>query len=279
MKLNKIVLFLLLTLAVISCTRVDLEDMLNPEPSSKGKVTLTTDWSKRSAGIEQPASYTVEINKQKLTYTQSSNLLPELEADTYPILIYNTSDQITINGTIATVTTAANQVEPLPGWLFTAIAEAEYVNDSEKTITAAMQQQVRQLTIELTVTEGDPNRISAATASLTGIANTLDFETNTYSGTSLSIVPVFSRNDNKLLATAHLLGMSTEIKKLILDITFSDGRTQHIESDLSSLLTDFNSDKHIPKTLSANLILPTQAGFDARINGWKASDGSDGTAQ
>lgn len=281
MKFNKTALFLLLVFAITSCTRVDLEDVPKPTPPtlSKGKITLITDWSKRTSGIEQPTSYIVEINKQKLTYNQITNTLPELDAGTYPILIYNTPDEMEINGTTATVTTTGNQVNPQPGWLFTNISEAEYVDNTEKSVTAVMQQQVRQLTIELTVTEGDANLISTTTAVLTGVAGSLDFKTNTHSGTNLSVIPVFTRNGSKLTATVRLLGITTEAQTISLDIIFTDGRIQHIESDVSAQLTDFNTDKHIPKTLSANLNLPIAVGFEATITGWKSSNSSSGTAQ
>lgn len=64
MKFNITALFLLLVFTIASCTRVDLEDPL------KGKITLVTDWSKHTAGVEQPASYTVILNNQTLNYTQ-----------------------------------------------------------------------------------------------------------------------------------------------------------------------------------------------------------------
>lgn len=272
MKFNKITLLLLLVLIIISCTRVDLEDPL------KGKMTLVTDWSKRTTGIEQPASYTVIINNQTLNYTQTTNLLPELETGTYPIWIYNTPEKVTVSGTSATVTTTGNSVDPLPGYLFTATTEARYADFKEETITAVMQQHVRQLTIELTVTEGDPERIESSVATLMGIANSLDYESNIHSGTNLSIAPSFTRDGNKLTATVRLLGMANEVKKLILDITFIDGRIQHIESDVSAQLVNFNLDKHVPLTISGNLNTPVESGFAATITGWKVTGSSSGVA-
>ncbi|HMM03491.1 MULTISPECIES: FimB/Mfa2 family fimbrial subunit [unclassified Dysgonomonas] len=272
--INKLLLFTAncLLLSVISCTRVDLEDPL------KGKMTLVTDWSKRTSGIEQPASYMVIINNQTLNYTQATNILPELEAGNYPIYIYNSPDRISITGTTAAVTMTGNLVDPLPGWLFTATTEARYADFKEETITVQMRQQVRQLTIELTVTEGDPKRIASTSATLTGIANSLDYEINMHSGTNLSIAPSFTRDGNKLTATVRLLGMANETKKLILDITFTDGETQHIESDVSAQLVNFNQNKHVPLTISGNLNTPEESGFAATITGWKVTGSSSGVA-
>ncbi len=272
--INKLLLFTAncLLLTVISCTRVDLEDPL------KGKMTLVTDWSKRTSGIEQPASYMVIINNQTLNYTQATNILPELEAGNYLIYIYNNPDRISITGTTAAVTMTGNLVDPLPGWLFTATTEARYADFKEETITVQMRQQVRQLTIELTVTEGDPKRIASTSATLTGIANSLDYEINMHSGTNLSIAPSFTRDGNKLTATVRLLGMANETKKLILDITFTDGETQHIESDVSAQLVNFNQNKHVPLTISGNLNTPEESGFAATITGWKVTGSSSGVA-
>lgn len=272
--INKLLLFTAncLLLTVISCTRVDLEDPL------KGKMTLVTDWSKRTSGIEQPASYTVIINNETLIYTQATNILPELEAGNYPVYIYNTLDKISITETTAAVTTTGNLVDPLPGWLFTATTEARYADFKEETITVQMRQQVRQLTIELTVTEGDPKRIASTSATLTGIANSLDYGNNIHNGTKLSIAPSFTHDGNKLTATVRLLGLANETKKLILDITFTDGRTQHIESDVSAQLVNFNLDKHVPLTISGNLNTPVESGFAASITGWKVAGSSSGVA-
>lgn len=271
MKLSKILLLLAIA-AMTSCTIVDLEDPL------KGNITLTTDWGKRTSGIEQPTNYTVIVNNQTLNYTQPTNLLPELNTGTYPIHIYNTPDKISIAGTTATVATTNNQVEPLPGWLFTATTQAIYADFKEETVTAVMQQQIRQLTIELSVAEGDPERIASTAATLTGIANSLDFKSNVHSGTNLSVAPVFVRNGNKLTAAVHLIGTTSESQKLILDIAFTDGRTQRIESDVSSMLANFNTNKHIPINISADLNTPAEAGFAATITGWISGGNGSGTA-
>lgn len=271
MKFNEITLFLLVVI-MTSCTIIDLENPL------KGKITLTTDWSNRTEGIEIPANYTVIIDNQTLTFNNITNSLPELEAGTYPIRIYNTADKITISGTSVTVATTGNVVDPLPGWLFTALTEAAYTDFKIETIRAVMQQQIRQLTIELTVTEGDPERIASTAATLTGIANSLDFKTNTYSGTSLSVAPVFTRSGNKLTTSVRLLGTTNEVQKLSLKLKFTDNREQIIESEVSSQLVYFNLDKHIPLIISGNLNTPIEVGMQGTINGWTNTPNSSGTA-
>jgi len=273
MKLFKLFLLLVIAIVIISCdTIVDLEDPL------KGNITLVTDWSNRSEGIEQPANYTVIIDGQTLNFTKTSNLLPELNAGIYPIHIYNTPEKIAINVTKATVTTTDNMVDPQPGWLFTAITQVEYADFKVETATAVMQQQVRQLTFDFTVKEGDPARIASVEATLSGVANSIDFKTGNYTGNNLSVAPVFTRNGNKLTAIVRLLGLSNQTQKLTLTLTFADGKEQTIENDLSSQLAGFNTGKNKPLKLEADLNTPVEAGFEATITGWKVVDGSSGIA-
>ncbi|GHT44520.1 hypothetical protein AGMMS49965_20340 [Bacteroidia bacterium] len=219
------------------------------------EITLTTDWADRTEGIAVPDSYTVAINNQSLTYAAATNTLPLLSEGTYPTLVYNTAEKITVSGTIATVATAGDTVDSTPGWFFASNAEIVVV-DSDSSITAAMQQQIRQLTIELTVTEGDATRITSTTATLSGIANTLDIATNTHSGSGLKIVPTFVRTDNKLIATARLIGITTtEAQVLTLTITLDNAASQQITSDISSTMAGFNADKPTPLFLSADLAI------------------------
>lgn len=269
MKIFKTILFLSIAMIIASCdTIIDLEDPL------KGKITLATDWSKRTEGISQPAEYKVVINNQTLNFKEVTNLLPELPAGTYPILVYNSPENITISGTTAKVTTTANKVEALPGWLFTAITQAEYADFKEETITANMVQQVRQLSFELDITGGDPAALQSVTATLTGVANGMDFKANTYSGTGLTVTPVLTRESNKLKGSVRLIGLTSEAQMLTLNITYTTGKTQQIVTDISNELSNFSQNKHKIIILTTNMEITNQAGFEATINSWKVKESS-----
>lgn len=261
-----------LLLTAISCTRVDLEDPL------KGKMTLVTDWSKRTAGIEQPASYTVTIQNQTLTLYNNSNLLPELAAGTYPIWIYNTADKTSINGTTVTVATTGNLVDPLPGWLFTATKEAKYADFKEETITAMMQQQIRQLTITLKPEGGTIDKISNITASLSGVAGAWNIKVNQPTGSALSVPLTFSKQDNGTWqATVRMLGITGSQQKLAGTVSFEGGSPADIalDSDLSAIIAKFNTDKIAPLSLQGNMKeTPTEIGFGTNVTDWIRVDES-----
>lgn len=260
-------------LCLFSCnTLIDLED----KPST-GSVTLVTDWTNRTEGVDIPASYNVEINNQTLTFNDISNTLPELEAGTYPTLIYHTADKITLNGSVVTVKTENGIVDPTPGWLFTYTGDITSEVGKDKTVTATMVQQVRQLIIELTVKGGSLTRIAATEAVLSGVANALDIQTNTHLGDNISVVPVFAQNDDKLTAHIRLIGV-TGTQKLTITLKFTDGGEQTIETELTDKFTDFNVNKHKVFTLTADLNTPAGAGFEASITGWKIVEGHGGMA-
>lgn len=267
MKIFKIFLLTSAIVTMASCdTIVDLEDPL------KGKITLKTDWSKRSEGIPQPANYSVIIDNQTLNFTETTNPLPELTAGTYPIHIYNSPENITISGTTAKVATTSNKVEAFPGWLFTSITEAVYSDFKEETITATMVQQVRQLTFELDIKGGDPANLQSVEASLTGVAKSMDFKTNTHTGTGMSVISVLTKEGNKLKGTVRLIGLATEAQILTLDIIYSTGKPQQIVTDISSQLSNFNHNKYKAITLSNNMEITNQAGFEAIVTDWKVNE-------
>jgi hypothetical protein len=264
----------LFSLIVTSCT---CKEYLMEPP----KVILTTDWTNRTEGIAIPSAYTVFINNQSLACKTVTNTLPELDAGTYPLVVYNPVDKITLSDNLAAaaVATSGDIVDAQPGYLFYSTLDIEFENDKEKVVTAVMQQQIRLLNIELTVTGGDIDNIGSVTASLSGVANGMDMKTETYSGTGLKVIPVFTPAGNKLVSSVRLIGMTAEDQKLALDITYRDGTNQQIVSDVSSLLTGFNRDKHKPLTLKGNAEIFSVAEIQTDITGWEVQDEISGDAE
>lgn len=264
----------LFSLIVTSCT---CKEYLMEPP----KVILTTDWTNRTEGTTIPSAYTVIINNQSLTCETVTNTLPELDAGTYPLAVYNPVDKITLNEISATaaVSTSGNIVDAQPGYLFYSALDIEFENDKEKAVTVVMQQQVRLLNIELTITSGDIDNIESVTASLSGVANGMDMKTDTYSGTGLKVIPVFRLDGNKLVSSVRLIGLTAEVQKLTLDITYRNGTRQQIVSDVSSLLAGFNHDKHKPLTLKGNAEIFSVIEIQTDITGWEVQDEISGNAE
>ena len=57
----------------------DVKDPIyNTDHPENGKVTLATDWSARTAGIDIPASYTVTVGEYSATVSNATNTLDNL---------------------------------------------------------------------------------------------------------------------------------------------------------------------------------------------------------
>ena len=68
----------------------------------------------------------------------------------YTLAAYNIPEDITVSGTTATVapeTGNGTYISNAPGWLFTSVQEVTVEADTDYELTAAMHQQVRQLTL------------------------------------------------------------------------------------------------------------------------------------
>ena len=147
------------------------------------------------------------------------------------------------------------------------------VADDTLHLDLSVAQRTRDLRLELTVTEGDPERIAAITGTLSGVAGAYDLRGETLYGEAVSTAPVFTRNGDKIEANLRLLGIMGDRQTLTLVLTFTDGQTQTTESDLTEALAEFGSDMTEPFTLTAGLRTPMEAGFSASITDWEVVDG------
>lgn len=289
--MKKIVLFLGSVLLLASC---DVKDPIynTPHPDH-GTVTLTTDWSRRGTGIDIPATYTVQAGDYSTTLDGTTNRIDHLfEPGAYRTYIYNTPEQVSISGTTATVAAASGNwdgvgafVAASPGWLFTCAMDVAIEKDTEYELTAAMQQQVRQLTLVIEPTGGTTDRIEGVEGYLSGAAATLDMDNGTHgtpSNVALTFTKITSGADaGKWSATVRLLGVAGTVQQLTAQIRFSGNSPQPVTltSDLTTELSTFNADKPTPLTLGGTAAeTPTGAGFSATITDWTPVQGGNVTA-
>ncbi|MBC5614549.1 FimB/Mfa2 family fimbrial subunit [Bacteroides hominis] len=275
--------------AALLFTSCDVKDPIYNTPHPEhGKITLTADWSARGAGIDIPATYTVQAGDYSATLSDATATLDHLFAPgTYHTYIYSTPEHITVSGTTATVGTASGTwdgvgafVHAAPGWLFTCATDAVIEKDTEHALTAAMQQQVRQLTLIVEPTGGTTGRIEAIEGYLSGVASTFDMNGGTH-GTPANVALTFTKltdgaDAGKWSATVRLLGTAGSAQQLTAEIRFSGNnpRPVTLTSDLTTELAAFNTDKTKPLTLGGKVVeTPTEAGFTATITDWEQVTG------
>ena len=272
-----------LLLAATSCVKDELHDTPHPDT---GKITVTADWSDRGDGVDIPAEWRVTMGDYTGTETGETHAPDYLfKPGNYTLAAYNTPKDITISGTTATVApetgnNAGTYITGTPGWLFTSVQEVTVEADTDYDLTAAMHQQVRQLTLVIEPTGDAADRIESIEGSLSGVAGTLDFATGTY-GAASDVALHFTRiteggDAGKWTATVRLLGVTGSTQILTATLTYSNGNPQptELESDLTEALADFNADKTVPLTLGGTIAeTPTEAGVEAGITDWEKIDG------
>ena len=275
-------------LLTTSCVKDTLYDTPHPD---HGKIAVTADWSARGEGIDIPATWTVTLGDYTGTETSATHAPDHLFAPgDYTLAVWNPAEGITVSGTTATLAAATGSragtgafVTNAPGWFFTHAEQVTIEKDKDYPLTAAMKQQVRELTLVVEPTGDAAGRITEIVAHLTGAAGTLDFATDTYgaaSNVALPFTKITSGADaGKWKATVRLLGVTGPEQLLTGEIRYADGNPTPttLTSDLTEALAAFNTGKGESLTLGGTLV-ETPEGMEvdgAGITGWKPVDGGE----
>ena len=273
-----------LLLSATSCVKDELHDTPHPD---YGKITVTADWTDRGDGVDTPAEWTVTMGGYTGTESGETHAPDYLfNPGNYTLAAYNIPENITVSGTIATVapeTGNGTYISNAPGWLLTSVQGVTVEADTDYDLTAAMHQQVRQLTLVIEPTGDAADRIESIEGSLSGVAGTLDFATGAY-GTASDVALHFTKitegsDAGKWTAAVRLLGITGNTQTLTATLTYADGNPADtsLESDLTAALADFNNDKTEPLTLGGEAVVPDEAGVTATIDDWQPGndDGED----
>ena len=271
-----------------SCVKDTLYDTPHPD---YGKIAVTADWSARGEGIDIPTTWTVTMGDYTGTETSATHAPNHLFAPgSYTLAVWNPAEGIMVNGTTATIAAATGNgagtdafVNNAPGWFFTYTKQVSIEKDKDYPLTAAMKQQVRELTLIIKPTGDAAGRITEIVAHLTGAARTLDFATDTYGAASNVVLPFtkITEGDDagKWKATVRLLGVTGTEQLLTGEIRYADGNPTPttLKSDLTEALKEFNTGKGESLTLGGTLV-ETPEGMEvdgAEINGWEEVKGDD----
>lgn len=290
--MKKIYTIILTALLLSSCVKDTLYDTPHPD---HGMISVTADWSARGEGIDIPATWTVTMGDYTGTETSATHAPDHLfDPGSYTLAVWNPAEGITVSGTTATVAAATGNdavagafISNAPGWLFTSVQQVLIEKDTDYPLTAAMKQQVRELTLVVEPTGDAAGRITEIVARLTGAAGTLDFATDTYGAASNVVLPFtkITEGDDagKWKATVRLLGVTGTEQLLTGEIRYADGNPTPttLKSDLTEALAAFNTGKGESLTLGGTLVeTPEETEFSGfEITGWETVEGGDASAE
>lgn len=277
MKARHIYIIGMAALTLTGCVKDELFDTPHP---GKGRITVTADWNARGEGIATPESWNLSMGDYHGTETAATHAPEHLfEPGSYSLVAWNPATDISVSGTTASVTSTADGcISGDPGWLFTSVQEVTIEADRDHAFTATMQQQVRQLTLTIHLTGDAAKRVEGISCSLSGVAGTMDFASDTYgapSGVALNFTKITQgENAGAWTATVRLLGITGESQQLTGGITYAGDNlpSTPIASDMTALLAGFNDNKTVPLSLACDLETPTQAGVTAIIIDWEVQE-------
>lgn len=261
--------------SAVTMTGCVKDELFNTPHPDKGAVVLDI------GGLPGGDGYTVDIDGRTFETTGSAFTVPDLfEPGTHTVTVYNRPEGFSVEGLVARVAplgaekrSAEGFIHPLPGYLYSGTRQIEVTADDSLKVDVSVSQRVRDLLLELTVTEGDPERIASVRGTLSGIAGAFDLAAQQITGEAVSTAVEFIRTGDRLTADARLLGIMGSKQILLLDIVFTDGRTQTTESDLTDYLKDFGSDMTEAFRLAGDLNTPIEADMSATIDNWQQGNG------
>lgn len=260
-----------------SCVKDELFDTSHPDT---GGLTVTTDWSDKSDEAMVPDSYILMVGDIRQNVSGETNHFGKLlSPGIHTLYVYNLPQGISLNGTTISVDPLSEDaILPMPGSIFISSKQFEIMEDSELSIIVDMKQFTRRLELVLTVKEGQYERVRSAYGSLSGISGAVDILTGQRSEHAESTTAIVEREENKFHLQYNLLGIVPSEKQVLkIDILFSNGDTQTIESDLSTLLTGYHNEV-MPLKLTGDIFLPLESGFSGVISGWEIANGGNSDA-
>lgn len=282
----------ILMLTAATLTACIKDDLYNTPSPSQGSIILTTDWTQRGEGIPVPTGYTVEAAGSTFILQAQETAIPALFAPgDITLLGYNLPEGVSIANGTATVarTTADGSLQrPDPGMLFGGNAVTTVIADDTVRVSLPMRQLFRRVQFELTITGGDPERITGIEARLEGAAPSVNISTgevagetiNAAAGNAVAVQIPFVRTGNKLTAAIQIPGIiATAPQRTVITLAFTDGKRQTAETDVSEAFANFNANRLTPLRLSGSLYAPEGAEAGGSIVKWTDVQGGDVDAE
>lgn len=275
-----------LTFAV-SMTGCVKDELFNTPHPEKGAVVVTTDWTDALAEATVPDTYFLSMDGGETKEVQAvTNCYPDLLLpDKHTLLMYNEPQGMKVNGTTATVNSLTDgTLEPLPEYLFSAVKELDMMQDDTLRITVPMIRRLCPIVLNLTLGGENTEDIASITATLGGMAASVDLRTGAAGNENATITLDIKQQaetkaraytEGRLEMKCRVVGVNpAEHQLLTIEVRMADGYVQTIVSDLTDYLKDLNTEMN-PIELTGTVEAPQDEHFSGTIEDWETVSGGD----
>lgn len=275
-----------LTFAV-SMTGCVKDELFNTPHPDKGAVVVTTDWTDALAEATVPDTYFLSMDGGETKEVQAvTNCYPDLLLPSkHMLLVYNEPQGMKVNGTTATVNSLTDgTLEPLPEYLFSAVKELDMMQDDTLRITVPMIRRLCPIVLNLTLGGENTEDIASITATLGGMAASVDLRTGAAGNENATITLDIKQQaetkaraytEGRLEMKCRTVGVNpAEHQLLTIEVRMVDGYVQTIVSDLTDYLKDLNTEMN-PIELTGTVEAPQDEHFSGTIEDWETVSGGD----
>lgn len=263
------------------CVKVEV-DWSHP---GTGKITLITDWSKRSPDAAMPDRYGIRLLSPELAWLVSETRfeIPNLlEPGTYSLQVCNEANSIRLDGTIVSLypdivphaashRTRGSEVSEeiyyfyqVPGYFFWGSITQQVEANRNYEITVPMRQITRPVEIDLTIEGVDLEDYNSFFVYINGTNDAWDCEANKPAGQQMiTAIECEAQPDNRLTGKTRTLGvMEDQPIQMTVELFFAtETDSGWIESDpidLSEEFKDFNTtDRTVPLVIKKTVTIRT----------------------
>lgn len=294
--MKRVIIILAACILMNGCYKSELTNATQPN-NGKVEIEVTIPTTNPETGeplgpnATTPKGYTMVFNGKEVEVGEDGSVeLPDnLEPGEYTVYVYSNAQDVEVEnnitqageGTIiSSAIVTADAIESLTEDLYFGTQTITVLANEVITSEVKLKQVTRTIKFNLNMTEGDFDQIESVKAKLGGIAGQWECVKDIPMGNIVTINPTFKQGEpltkaatnSYLTSFIKVLGTNGSYQNLYLELTFKNGNTQKITSDVSDQLEGSNSKKSTPITLTGDLKVNTTAGATGTITDWEVSE-------
>lgn len=268
-------------LPLASCVK---DRLFNTPHTDKGAVVVTPTWESAQDEIDLDLGMVIPDSCRVFADGVETAGKALYTPGQHTLFLYNEAEGIDIDGHIATLKRNEDGTPcAVPGFLFSRTMEIDVPQDDILRVDVPMAQRVCAVSVQINLEGDNMDNVEQVSATLDGIAGSMDILRNEMLGESVSLLAVSSVSESTPEALCldfhwRVFGIIPTEKQIItLRFKMKDGMEMSEPADISEYLQEV--DKMKPVKLTSTMQPPQDGDFSGSIKDWETVDGGDVSAR